>query len=396
MLIPKAPLLLAFCLLLSTAAFIGCRKTSAPPAASPTTNSAVSQDQLHHPEGGTVSRETRYFKGSIGTSLDLEMKLVRSGDQLSGSYFYRKVGSKIDLRGSVDKEGNLTLDEFDSNGKQTGVFKGIWTLDKDGAVALAGNWSKPPGDKGADKKTAFSIHELPIKFATDVDVANKQIKEQNKQLKFEIDAQYPQFTVTAADDAQVRERFEKLNQSVKNLILKKVADFKKDMASAENEGDMETESAASYLDISYTIEMAQDDFVSLDFLVGSYYQGAAHPNSYSETLNYDLRNGKPLKLADLFKPGAKFLPAISSYAINDLKKQSRGEDKMLDDTSIESGAAPSAKNFESWTITKKGLGINFDPYQVGPYAAGPQYVVIPYSVLKEIIAPDGPLVQFVK
>jgi hypothetical protein len=33
---------------------------------------------------------------------------------------------------------------------------------------------------------------------------------------------------------------------------------------------------------------------------------------------------------------------------------------------------------------------------VGPYAAGPQYVSIPYSALKETINPDGPLVQFVR
>ena len=39
---------------------------------------------------------------------------------------------------------------------------------------------------------------------------------------------------------------------------------------------------------------------------------------------------------------------------------------MLDDASIRSGAGPNAKNYQSWTITKKGLGINFDAYQVGP------------------------------
>ena len=43
---------------------------------------------------------------------------------------------------------------------------------------------------------------------------------------------------------------------------------------------------------------------------------------------------------------------------------------MLDDASIRSGAGPNAKNYQSWTITKKGLGISFDAYQVGPYAAG--------------------------
>jgi len=80
---------------------------------------------LSHVAGGeTPAPQTKYFKGSIGSSLDLQMKLVRTGDQLAGSYFYQKVGTRINLRGNVDKSGNLTLEEFDQAGKQTGFSKG--------------------------------------------------------------------------------------------------------------------------------------------------------------------------------------------------------------------------------------------------------------------------------
>lgn len=148
----------------------------------------------------------------------------------------------------------------------------------------------------------------------------------------------------------------------------------------------------SDLGIGYEIALAQDDLVSVRFDVGSYYQGAAHPNSYTQVVNYDLKNGKPIKLADLFQPGAKYLQAISAFCIAELKKQS-GEKGLLEDQ-IKEGAAPTAKNYRSWTISKKGLGINFDAYQVGPYAAGPQFVLVPYSALKDLIKPDGPIGQF--
>jgi hypothetical protein len=42
------------------------------------------------------------------------------------------------------------------------------------------------------------------------------------------------------------------------------------------------------------------------------------------------------------------------------------------------------------------LQITFDAYQVAAYAAGPQEVVVSYSVLKPIIKPDGPLAAFTK
>jgi hypothetical protein len=150
--------------------------------------------------------------------------------------------------------------------------------------------------------------------------------------------------------------------------------------------------------VGYSIGIARDDLISVEFDIGGYYAGAAHPNSYTEVLNFDLKNGKALRLADLFKPGAKYLQVVSTYSINDLKAQakSKGPDSMLSDDTIRSGAGPDPKNFKSWTITRKGLSLTFDAYQVAPYAAGPQNVLIPYSALKDIIRSDGPLAGFVK
>ena len=316
------------------------------------------------------------------------MKLARTGDQLAGSYFYQKVGTRIDLRGSVDKDGNLTLEEFDKSGKQTGLFKGIWTVDSDGLATLAGNWSKPPSEKDSDKKTAFSVHEEPIAFTGDVDLVAKQIKESNKKLMYDIDARYPQLTGGSNPN------FEKFNQVVRAPVTMEVAGFKKAMAPEAGEEPRPEGSMGSDLNVSYEVALAQDDLISVAFSIGSYYQGAAHPNTVTDVVNYDLKNGKPLKLADLFKPGAKYLQAIADYCIADLKKQAK--DKGLLDEEIQNGAAPQAKNYQSWTITKKGLGISFDAYQVGPYAAGPQYVLVPYSSLKDIINPEGPVGQFAK
>lgn len=369
----------------------GCRKTSAPPNTSPTSQAQASPvGALDPSQGGALpAAQTKHFKGSIGSSLDLQMKLVRTGDQLAGSYFYQKVGTRIDLRGNVDKDGNLTLEEFDKSGKQTGLFKGIWTVDKeDGLTTLAGNWSKPPGEKDSDKKTSFSVHEEPIVFTGDVDLAAKQIKESNKKLNYEIDARYPQLTGGSNPN------FEKFNQVVRASVTKRVAGFKKDMAPEEGEEPPPEGSMGSDLNVGYDVGLAQDDLISVQFSVGSYYQGAAHPNTFTEVVNYDLKNGKQLKLADLFKPGAKYLQAIANYCIADLKKQAK--DKGLTDEEIQNGAAANAKNYQSWTITRKGLGINFDAYQVGPYAAGPQYVLVPYSSLKDVINPEGPVGQFAK
>jgi hypothetical protein len=167
------------------------------------------------------------------------------------------------------------------------------------------------------------------------------------------------------------------------------------MVPAEGDEPPPEGSMGSDLGIGYTIALAQDDLISVQFDVGSYYQGAAHPNSGAVTLNYDLKSGKALKLADLFKPGSRYLQAISTYCVADLKKQSKEKGMELLDGVFADGAAPKAQNYENgWTITRRGLGISFDPYQVGPYAAGPQFVMVPYSTLKDLIKPDGPIAAF--
>src|SRR5919205_3456701 len=171
--------LIVACLLLS----LGCRRTTTPSSTAPPPGTTATPELTQSQGGTTTAPQVKHFKGSIGSSLDLQMKLVRTGDQLAGSYFYQKVGTRIDLRGNVDKDGNLTLEEFDKSGKQTGLFKGLWAVDaNDGLITLAGNWSKPPGEKDSDKKTAFSVHEEPIVFTGDADLISKQIKENNKNL----------------------------------------------------------------------------------------------------------------------------------------------------------------------------------------------------------------------
>jgi hypothetical protein len=368
----------------------GCRKSSAPPPSAPPT-APNTLPQLADVQGGaTPAPQTKYFKGSIGSSLDLQMKLVRTDPQLSGSYFYQRIGTRINLRGTIDPDGKFVLEEFDPTGKQTGVFKGMWTVDaQDGTAQLAGFWSKP-NQKEGEKSAAFSVHEEPITLSGDAEIVAKQIKESNKKLMYEVEVQYPQFTGGSNPN------FEKFNQAVRAVVTKKVAEFKKDMTPQEGEEPRPEGSMGSDMGIAYEVALARDDLISVEFDIGSYYQGAAHPNSYTETVNYDLKNGKQLKLSDLFQPGSKYLQTLAQYCIADLKKQSKAKGDALPDDQIQSGAGPSAKNYQSWKITRKGLGINFDSYQVGPYAAGPQYVLVPFANLKDVINPEGPIAQLVK
>jgi len=368
-----------------------CRRQSQSVPQTTNSNLAVTQEK---PAGGEASvGERSYFRGTIAAganNLKIEMTLVRDGERVSGSYFYPKVGKNIELNGTVDKDANVDLREKDDSGKETGIFKGKWKTAVEpyelGMANIAGKWSRPDGAK----ETTFELTQQPIDFsAAAARFVPKVIKEANKQSRFRIDVVYPQIDGDA--------RFDKFNKEARAMVTKNVAAFKTSETSNETDAGSEipAETQTSTLDSDYQIRLAADDLISIEFTESAYSGGAAHPNSYTTVLNYDVRNGKKLALADLFNAKSNYVKVISDYCIKDLKQQAKKEkDSMLTDDMIQSGASARAENFNAWTITKQGLWITFDPYQVAAYAAGPQQVLVPYSALKDLIKADGPIAAF--
>ena len=368
-----------------------CRRQSQSVPQTTNSNLAVTQER---PAGGEASvGERSYFRGTIAAganNLKIEMTLVRDGERVSGSYFYPKVGKNIELNGTVDKDANVDLREKDDSGKETGIFKGKWKAAVEpyelGMANIAGKWSRPDGAK----ETTFELTQQPIDFsAAAARFVPKVIKEANKQSRYRIDVVYPQIEGDA--------RFDKFNKEARAMVTKNVAAFKTSETSNETDAGSEipAETETSTLDSDYQIRLAADDLISIEFTESAYSRGAAHPNSYTTVLNYDVRNGKKLALADLFNAKSNYVKVISDYCIKDLKQQAKKEkDSMLTDDMIQSGASARAENFNAWTITKQGLWITFDPYQVAAYAAGPQQVLVPYSALKDLIKADGPIAAF--
>ena len=329
------------------------------------------------------------FKGQIGASA-FEMTLRRAGDDLSGSYFYAKSGSAnaLALAGKIDAGGKFTLRESDAGGKQTGEFKGVWTDDANQSGAtLEGDWKKP----NAKETVFFRAAEQMISFTGDARLTEKQIEETIKAKRIEVSAAYPELTGGAGAAG--------FNRAVKKHVDDSIAAFKKEMSEMSAEDLKSLPETASYsIDIGYNIEYADDETVSVSFWNGT-YEGGAHPNSSSFTINYDLKNNREIKLADVFKPGAKYLDAVAAYCTKDLqsrKDAETGENMGIAQEMWADGATPAADNYRSWNVTKKGLMFTFDAYQVAPYAAGPQTVIVPFANLKTIAKPGGALAKFIR
>jgi hypothetical protein len=94
------------------------------------------------------------FRGEIAHGLKIDMKLLREGSKLSGSYYYERIGTDILVRGRTEETGNLVLEEF-VKGRKTGIFNGKFVSDE----RIEGKWSRPDGIRS---RHFFLVSKSPI------------------------------------------------------------------------------------------------------------------------------------------------------------------------------------------------------------------------------------------
>jgi hypothetical protein len=399
MTLKHASCLLALAILVSS--LQACKSETAksdPNTGAPAQNQSSPQPDSQQPNE-TVVPAPAEFKGVFVGSLDdkhaVRMELERKGADLTGGYFYERAGAfnsairTLGLKGGIDGDGNVTLTETAygvGNPRKTGEFRGkLDGLSANGDVRLRFSGSWIGGKDG--KQMPFSMRQLRFDLGG-LKLDEKKDKSANKKLRYEIGTALPQ--LNGSDTARV----EKFNRAIANLVAPRTGEFRKDVdeqAREEAAARQETKSppTQNFLEVGYEVTAASKDFISVLFTFYGYMSGAAHPNTTTESFNYDLNRNAPVRLADLFTPNSNYLKVISDYAVAELKK-------LETVSNAEQGAGPKIENYHSWNITPVGLRITFDNYQVGPYAAGAHMVVVPYSVLKPIIKPDGLLAQFSK
>ena len=243
--------------------------------------------------------------------------------------------------------------------------------------ALACSTAAFPAPEPTAASTSTPTAAQPI--SQSVKLTSTPFSEENQTPVYKITAQIP--TLTGSDDPRVLA----FNAELKDSVQKEIDAFKKDTLLYTTTPIV---SAGSYFNVQYELVGQQGNFWSIKFTLEGYTDGAAHPYHYSGTVNYDLDKGKDITLDEIFLPNLNYLQFISQYCVAELSKRDIGFD------GFHQGADPTAENYRNWNVSEKGLVITFDEYQVAPYAAGPQTVIIPYGVLGSLINDQSPLAPF--
>jgi len=219
----------------------------------------------------------------------------------------------------------------------------------------------------------FQISEKIIDFS-----------EESKQDNYKISYKYPEFSGIKNEAAQ-----NKINESIKNSAYFYADKFKSD-AKINCDFSGLGEYAPSWMcefDVAFNdYKITANEILSVQM---EYYQftGGAHGNTNYVITNYDIKTGEKIDWRQIFLMNSDFFQKISELSFKNLKeKLTTGETPLSNDEWIKEGTAPNEENYNTNVgFTENGLLIIFQQYQVAPYAAGPQEVIIPYQNIENFL-----------
>ncbi|MBA2735608.1 MAG: hypothetical protein H0U50_02355 [Pyrinomonadaceae bacterium] len=299
---------------------------------------------------------SQFFTGKLAGRM-IEIRLQFDGDAATGEYRYYGGKGALQLKGKLQSDKNLTLEEFDPSNKKTGAFDCDIEFDEEEAdTTLSCSWQSP---KGGETVTTF-LKQQHVEFTNNLQIATKIISEK----RLGIDAAYPQ--ITGGTSAAIAG----FNARVAALAAKGIRDYKRNYKP--------TPDRSSY-DLEYKILLATDDFISVEFSESA-FAGGAYPNEAYYTVNFDLRDsGRELNLSELFKPKSNFHTAIaksSLASINKAMKNNEAEDLPADMVS----------SVEKWAITRRGIVVYYEfPHVIFALSR----VFVPFSALEEKLNSNG-------
>ncbi len=217
--------------------------------------------------------------------------------------------------------------------------------------------SKQPTTVGIDNRDT-SASEWPSK-----EMRTETITDSSK--GYDISVKYP----VAKSDA--------ITAIFKKFAEDQITAFKEDTAGIE---DQPLDAPSMALQVTY--EIKQTDKVQ-NYIFSIYTDtGGAHGLMATKTYAFT-KTGEVVELADLFTDKTIGLEKVANEAKRELKTREFAEVAWIDE-----GASPTEDNYQNFIVGANEVTFIFDAYQVAPYAAGAQSVIVPISIFKAVANTD--------
>lgn len=320
------------------------------------------------------------FEGTIG-DISIVMDLTKKDSNLTGKYYYTKVGLPLSINGHINDNGRFNLSEMNEKFEETGIFSGTLTNDK----KISGTWTNSKTKKTLtlnllEKTENIVAISFENRHSENCINAEKNKKKQSADLM-----SWDTLCTTIDLDlinviAPSKEVTQKINKSIKELIYGFSNEDKKYFSIDElmNSVNSVEDDAGYNLYIGCGLVTNDNDILCISIGESLYGFGAAHPISGSNYYNFDIKTGNQIFIEDILVPNFEKL-------LNRIAEKKFIETNGADGWNFEKGMFELSRDF---AITPGGLLFSFDPYEIGPYAMGAPEVFIPYKDIDNLLRPN--------
>lgn len=188
------------------------------------------------------------------------------------------------------------------------------------------------------------------------------------------------------------ENYMLFNEAIKNQVQALIDRFREHALanSKTNEANINKNNSL-YIDYNSSfLKSGSTPILSIRFTLQSNFAGLPRRINEHVALNFNLKEGEEIQLADLFIPDSNYLETIAIYCNQTLKHHLEKTDR------VDEGTAPKLENYTVWNLKPNGLLITFEENQVAPHIYGSQTVLIPYTVLNDLISKESIIYSCIK
>lgn len=323
-----------------------------------------------------------HYEGTIDNKYPISMDIIVHGKEIKGSYFYNKVGEIISLLGTIDQNNSVEMNEFYAFHPYTGYFAGKISGD-----SFSGIWT----DLTGEKKLKFSLTEN-YNHSAQIELYHytneTQLFPEYKDMKYIQSGTFlfplscpiravQSFVLADLQKFYFQNPCSDINKCINNYLDSSAADY----LSMREDVDTTDIANSSFIynweeDDTVAILYNENDFLTLQFDYYS-YTGGAHGNYGTSYLNYDIHSGKRFELWDVVDSTYKddFLELIKKKIV---------EQKMEDDVySMEEVTIT-----DNFALLKNDMILTYNPYDIGPYAAGQIEISFSYDELTKYLTSE--------
>lgn len=196
------------------------------------------------------------------------------------------------------------------------------------------------------------------------------LKESVKRIKF--DLKYPEIKVSN----------EHVQNKINVLLKQGIYDFKKYLEDIYNEAismyseEIVKNSKSFNYEGTSNFEYEVVNGVLSIRMVFTQFTGGAHPMTYMKSYNFDLKSGNILKLEEIFNDNGKRV--YKEIIDNEIKDKINGnpDNYFIDEFK-------GVNENTQYYLTKDGVVVFFQLYELAPYSAGIPEFKIPYEIFKD-------------